>query len=66
MKEVSRPSPRAPLRAPLRVPLRVPIPRESIYSTMMELGPQDHKKDCLVGPNSMVVVYMDPLGNFES
>ena len=34
----------------------------SIYTTMMELGPQNHNKDGLLGPNSTMVVHMDPLG----
>ena len=29
----------------------------------MELGPQNHKRDGLLGSNSIVAVYMDPLGN---
>ena len=28
----------------------------------MELGPQNHNGDGLLGPNSIIVVYMDPLG----
>ena len=28
----------------------------------MELGPQNHNREGLLGPNSIVVVYMDPLG----
>ena len=28
----------------------------------MELGPQNHSGDGLLGPNSIMVVYMDPLG----
>ena len=28
----------------------------------MEFGPQNHNKDGLLGPNSIVLVYMDPLG----
>ena len=28
----------------------------------MELGPQNHSIDGLLGPNSIIVVYMDPLG----
>ena len=28
----------------------------------MELGPQNHNEDGLLGPNSRIVVYMDPLG----
>ena len=28
----------------------------------MELGPQNHSRDGLMGPNSIMVVYMDPLG----
>ena len=28
----------------------------------MELGPQNHDKDGLLGPNSIIVVHMDPLG----
>ena len=29
----------------------------------MEVGPQDHSKGGILGPNSIVVVYMDPLGD---
>ena len=29
----------------------------------MEIGPQNHKGDGLLGLNFIVVVYMDPLGN---
>ena len=28
----------------------------------MELGSQNHRRDGPLGPNSIVVVYMDPLG----
>ena len=28
----------------------------------MELGPQNHNGDGLLGANSIIVVYMDPLG----
>ena len=28
----------------------------------MELGSQNHNGDGLLGPNSIIVVYMDPLG----
>ena len=35
---------------------------ESIYSTIMELGPRSHKMNGLLGPNSIMVVHMDPLG----
>ena len=38
-------------------------PRGSVYNTIMELGPQNHNKDGLLGPNSIMVVYMEPLGN---
>ena len=31
----------------------------------MELGPQSRNRDGLLGPNSRIVVYMDPLGNFR-
>ena len=34
-----------------------------MYTTIMELGPQSHNGDGLLGPNSIIVVYMDPLGN---
>ena len=30
----------------------------------MELGPQNHNGDGLLEPNSIIVVYMDPLGEF--
>ena len=36
-------------------------PRGSIYTPIMELG-QNHSRDGLLGPNSIIVVYMDPLG----
>ena len=39
------------------------LPRGSIYTTTMELGSQNHKGDGLLGPNSITVVYMDPLGS---
>ena len=29
----------------------------------MELGPQNHNGDGLLGLNSIIVVYMDPLGS---
>ena len=38
-------------------------PRGSIYTTIMELGPKNHNGDGLLGPNSIMVVYVDPLGN---
>ena len=28
----------------------------------MELGPENHSRNGLLGPNSIMVVYMDPLG----
>ena len=31
----------------------------------MELGPQNHNGDGLLEANSIVVVYMDPLGLFQ-
>ena len=40
--------------------------RGSIYTTIMELGPQNHNGDGLVGANSIIVVYMDPLGTPSS
>ena len=40
----------------------VRFPRGSIYTTIMELGPQNHTGDGLLGANSIIVVYMDPLG----
>ena len=38
------------------------IPRGSIDTTIMESGPKSHNGDGLLGPNSIMVVYMDPLG----
>ena len=32
---------------------------------VMELGPQNHNGDGLLGPNSIAVVYMDPLGKIH-
>ena len=42
------------------------IPRGSIYTTIMELGPQNqnHNGYGLLGPNSIIVVYTDSLGLF--
>ena len=34
-----------------------------IDTPIMELGSQNHNGDGLSGPNSKMVVYMDPLGN---
>ena len=31
----------------------------------MELGPKNHNGDGLLGPNSIMVVYMDPLGYYS-
>ena len=41
------------------------LPRGSIYTTIMELGPKNHNGDGLLGPNSIMAVYMDPLGILE-
>ena len=38
------------------------VPRGSIYTSIMELGPRNHSGDGLLGPNAIIVVYMDPLG----
>ena len=38
------------------------FPRGSRYTTIMELGPQNQNRDGLLGPNSIMVVYMSPLG----
>ena len=38
------------------------LPRGSTYTTIMELGPQSHNMDGLLGPNSIMVLYMEPLG----
>ena len=37
-------------------------PRGCIYIAIVELGPQT--EDGLLGPNSRIVVYMDPLGTW--
>ena len=39
------------------------FPRGSIYTTIMDLGPQNHNGDGLLGPKSIIVVYIDPLGS---
>ena len=31
-------------------------PRRSMYTTIMELGPQNHNGDGLLGPNSIMVL----------
>ena len=41
-------------------------PRGSVYTTIVELGPQDHNGDGLLEPNSIIVVYMDPPGIYGS
>ena len=41
---------------------KIANPRGSIYTTIMELSSQNHIKDGLLGPNSIMVVYMEPLG----
>ena len=38
------------------------LPRGSIYTTIMGLSLKNHNGDGLLGPNSIMVVYMDPLG----
>ena len=37
-------------------------PRGSIYTTIMELGSKRPSPLWFSGPNSIIVVYMDPLG----
>ena len=37
-------------------------PRGSIHTTIMELGPLGHNEDGLCRPNSLMVVYVAPLG----
>ena len=39
------------------------FPRGSIYTTIMELGPKRPSPLWFWGPNSIMVVYMDPLGS---
>ena len=40
--------------------------RASVYSKPHKLGPQNHNGDGLLGPNSIIVVYMDPLGKLTT
>ena len=40
----------------------LPLSRGSIYTAIMELGPKNHDGDVLLGPNCILVMYMDPLG----
>ena len=35
-----------------------------MYTTIVEVDPQIHNGDGRLGPNSVMVVYMDPLGKF--
>ena len=43
--------------------IQAPIPEgRFIYTTIMELGPQNHNGYGLLGLNSIIVGYMDPLG----
>ena len=39
-------------------------PRGSIDTTIMELGPPNQYQDGLLGPNSIIVAYMDPLDKY--
>ena len=41
---------------------RLYLPRASIYTTIMELGAKNHIEDGLLGPNSIMVVYVDRRG----
>ena len=41
------------------------IPRGSIYTTIMELGPKRPSLLWFWDPNSIIGVYMDPLGLLE-
>ena len=38
------------------------LPRGSINTTIMELGPKSHNGDGLLGSNSIMAVYMDSMG----
>ena len=41
-----------------------PKPRGSIYTTIRELGPKiPYYIEGIMGPSSLMVVYVDPLGN---
>ena len=40
--------------------------RGSIYTTIMELGIKNHNGDGLLGSNSIMAVYMDPLGQLNT
>ena len=39
-----------------------PFPEGPTYTTIMELGPKRPSQLWFLGPNSIIVVYMDPLG----
>ena len=41
---------------------RILDPRGSIYTTIMELDPQNHNGDGFLVPDSRIVVYVDTLG----
>ena len=43
----------------------LPYPEGPTCTTIMELGPQNQNRDGLLGPNSIMVVNMDPLGYAE-
>ena len=36
-----------------------------MYTATMEPGPQDHNRHGLLGPSSVMVAYMDPLGSLR-
>ena len=39
----------------------VGLPKGSIYTTIVALGPKNHNMNGLLVPNSILVVHMDPL-----
>ena len=49
-----------PWRSNLEPLLTGSLPRGFIYTTILELDLQNHSRDGLSGPNSIMVVYEDP------
>ena len=50
-----------PKTKPQKCKQEMKCPGGSIYTTSTESGPQNHYEDGLLGPNSIMVVHMDPL-----
>ena len=57
-----KPAPDTTPFRPLSLKPYTPLPRGYIYTTIMELGSKSQNRYGFWGPNSIMVVYMNPLG----